>query len=61
MNKLFQFLKEARAELRKVSWPTWDEVTASTVVVFVTVILFTAFIYGLDTGIGTLVNKLLLK
>ena len=61
MGKLFQFLKEARAELKKVSWPTWDEVTRSTVVVFVTVILFTAFIYGLDTGIGALVNKLLLK
>ena len=56
---MFRFLKEARSELRKVTWPTWDEITRSTVVVLVMVILFTFFIYLLDDFIDYLISNLL--
>ena len=59
MKKIFQFLKESRAELRKATWPSWEEVSRSTIVVFVTVILFTVFIYLLDKGVGSLFLELL--
>jgi preprotein translocase subunit SecE len=39
MNKIIRFLKESYAELRKVTWPSRDEVIASTRVVLVSVIL----------------------
>lgn len=51
MKRIWQFLTEARAELRKATWPSWDEVSRSTMVVFVTVIIFAFVIYIVDGGI----------
>lgn len=59
MKKMFQFLKEAKAELKKVSWPSWDDVTRSTTVVFISVIIFTIFIYLTDKAISMLIEGLL--
>jgi len=46
--KTREFLKQVRAELRKVNWPTRHEVVGYTVVVLVTVTVLTAFVFGLD-------------
>ena len=43
-----QFFKEVRAELRKVNWPTRRELMSYTVVVLVSVIVLTSFVFGLD-------------
>ena len=43
-----QFLKEVRAELRKVAWPTQQEMVAYTVVVLVAVVILTALVFGMD-------------
>ncbi|HRP69243.1 MAG TPA: preprotein translocase subunit SecE, partial [Turneriella sp.] len=53
------FFVEARAELRKAVWPSWDEVSRSTIVVFVTVILFAVLLYLVDDGIDRVVTLLL--
>ena len=47
---LAQYLKETRAELKHVSWPTRKQVTQFTVVVIVISILTAAFL-GLFDGI----------
>ena len=47
-----QFVQEVRGELRKVAWPTKQEVKIYSIVVLVTVILFTALVFGLDFGFG---------
>lgn len=39
MRKLFQFLKEARLELKKVSWPTRKELVGSTTLVVIVSVL----------------------
>ena len=39
MRKLIQFLKDARAELKKVSWPSRKELTGSTTLVITVSIL----------------------
>ena len=39
MKKLIQFLKEARLELKKVSWPNRKEIVGSTTLVIVVSIL----------------------
>ncbi|MCZ7628239.1 MAG: preprotein translocase subunit SecE [Microthrixaceae bacterium] len=44
-----QFVREVRAELRKVTWPTRDEVIRLSIVVLVTLVVFTALVFGLDT------------
>jgi preprotein translocase subunit SecE len=43
-----QFIKEVRAELKKVAWPTRGEVTTYTVVVLVSVTFVTLLVFGLD-------------
>ena len=43
-----QFLKEVRQELKKVNWPTRQELMAYTVVVLVSVVVLTSFVFGLD-------------
>jgi preprotein translocase subunit SecE len=59
-NKIVSFLKEARAELKKVSWPTKDELIGSTIVVVITALLLAIFIgicdYFLSRFIGSLIR-----
>jgi preprotein translocase subunit SecE len=49
---LAQYLREVRAEMRKVAWPTWPEVRRYALVVFVVVVLFTVMVFGLDFVFG---------
>jgi preprotein translocase subunit SecE len=49
-----QFLREVRAELRKVAWPTREEVKNYSIVVLIAVVTFTALVAGLDYGFGKL-------
>lgn len=48
IQKFIDFLKEARAELGKVTWPTRKELSESTVLVIVSVIMITIFIGAID-------------
>jgi preprotein translocase subunit SecE len=48
MQQIRDYTKDVGAELRKVSWPTRDELRDSTVVVIVTVLLVAAFIGIVD-------------
>jgi preprotein translocase subunit SecE len=42
------FLREVRQELGKVIWPTRQELVTYTVVVLVTVVVLTTYVFGLD-------------
>ncbi len=42
------YLGEVRAEMRKVAWPTKQEVINSTIVVLIAVIFMTSLIFGFD-------------
>ena len=50
-----QFAGEVRSELRKVAWPSRPEVINYSIVVFITLVIVTAMIYGLDWAFGQLV------
>lgn len=43
-----EFFKEVVAELKKVAWPTRQEVVAYTIVVLVSTIVIAALIFGMD-------------
>ena len=59
MAKVIQFFKESRAELKKVVWPTKDDVISSIKVVIVSTI-FVALILGLlDLGFSELFRILM--
>ena len=53
-----QFLKEVRQELRKVDWPTREETMAYTLVVLVTVVVLTSFVFVIDLGFSKAIVKL---
>ena len=43
-----QFVREVRAELRKVAWPSRSETGNYTAVVIITILVITAIVAGLD-------------
>jgi preprotein translocase subunit SecE len=53
-----QFLKEVRQELKKVNWPTRQELVAYTIVVLVSVTVLTTYVFGLDFVFSKVVLKL---
>jgi preprotein translocase subunit SecE len=48
INKIKDFLAETRLEMRKVSFPSKDEVVATTVVVLITSFVFAVFLWISD-------------
>ena len=43
-----RFLKEVRAEMTKVTWPSWMELKGSTVLVIIVSIIFAVYIGVID-------------
>ena len=43
-----EFLRQVRAELKKVAWPSRQELVSYTVVVLVSVVVLTSLVFGLD-------------
>lgn len=48
MKKIFQFFKECGVELRKVVWPSRNDVVASVKVVFISTVIIAAILGLLD-------------
>ena len=48
---MFKFLRKVAAEMRKVSWPTFNELVRKTVIVIVVVGILMLFCYAVDLGI----------
>ncbi|MDD5822910.1 MAG: preprotein translocase subunit SecE [Firmicutes bacterium] len=47
---MFEYLKGVRQEMKKVVWPTKEQLGTDTVVVLVTCALFAAAFWLIDTG-----------
>ena len=47
-NRFWTFLKDAKAELKKVTWPSRKEVTSTTLVVIVATVFFGFFLFFMD-------------
>ncbi|MEE8330110.1 MAG: preprotein translocase subunit SecE [Thermodesulfovibrionia bacterium] len=54
--KIKIFLKEVKIELKKVSFPSRDEVIGSTKVVLITVLIISLFLGMVDRGLSKLVS-----
>ena len=59
MAKVIQFFKESRAELKKVVWPTRDDVVSSIKVVIISTILVALILGLLDLGFTELFRILM--
>jgi preprotein translocase subunit SecE len=59
VQKIFQFLKEVRFELKRVTWPTRKETLAGTVVVLIIVFIAAFFLGIVDIGLSELIKMIL--
>ena len=57
--KPMEFIREVRAELRKVSWPTRPEVIRLSIIVFVALVVFTAGVFAVDYVFGEVFRVIL--
>lgn len=54
--KIKNYVGEVAKEMKKVSWPTKEQLKESTAVVIVTTLVFTVFIYAIDWVMGSIVK-----
>jgi preprotein translocase subunit SecE len=54
-----QFLQEVRDESRKVTWPSRKELTVSTMMVFIMVVVASLFFLGVDAILKFVVDGVL--
>lgn len=52
-------LKEARSEIRRVVWPSWDETFQTTMIVLVLILVFALLLWLLDSGLSWLVSTVI--
>ena len=58
IRRLAVYLQETREELRKCSWPSWEELKGSTALVIVSIGLLGAFVVVVDFAMNIVFIKL---
>ena len=56
--RLSQFLRDVRAELKRVSWPSLTEVKNTTIITLVAVVFFATYLFAVDQAWARLINGL---
>ena len=54
--RLSNYVQETREELKKCTWPSWDELKGSTVVVMISILILGLFTVAIDFAILKFVN-----
>lgn len=58
-NRLTRYLRESRAEMRKVTWPTREEAINLTSIVLIVTFLMSLFLWGLDVVFDSIMLRLI--
>ena len=53
--RMVQFLRDVRAEMRRVSWPTFTNVKNTTIITLIAVVFFAVYLWAVDQGMSRLV------
>jgi preprotein translocase subunit SecE len=56
-NDLVKYLKAVKSEVKRITWPSSQELKASTIVVIITLGIVTGYLYVVDTVLGQLFKK----
>ena len=59
VQKIVQFLKEVRFELKRVTWPSRKETLAGTMVVVIIVLIAASFLGIVDFGLSEVIKTVL--
>ena len=58
MNKWMQYLKDVRGEMAKVSWPTWNELSAATILVIILSVVMSIYVFGCDWIVSNILKAI---
>ncbi len=58
VTRSLDYLRDVRAEMRKVVTPSWKEVQSTTIVVIVSVFIFAGFFWVVDAVLGNAIHWL---
>jgi len=53
------YIEELRTEMKRVSWPTWKQVRATTGVVIAAVFLFAAYFFVVDAAVNAGITRII--
>ena len=53
------YVEEVQAEMRRVTWPHWKQVRATTAVVIAAVFLFAAYFFVVDAIVNAGINRVI--
>jgi preprotein translocase subunit SecE len=56
--RLVQFLHDVRAEMKRVSWPTFKHVQNTTIITLIAVIFFAVYLFVVDQALSRLIMGL---
>jgi preprotein translocase subunit SecE len=56
--RFFPFLKEVRAEVKKVTWPSKNEVYSTTLVVIIATFFFGFYLYFMDIIFSWVITRI---
>lgn len=59
IKKIRKFFEEVQFEMKKVSWPTWEELRGSTYVVLTLSVLVALFLFVVDLILNQLITIVL--
>ena len=58
LTRTAQFLRDVRAEMKRVSWPTLNEVKNTTIITIIAVIFFAIYLFAVDQALAFLITQL---
>ena len=53
-----QFIRDTRAEMRRVSWPSAKDVKNTTIITLIAVVFFAVYLFGVDKVWAFLIDRL---
>jgi preprotein translocase subunit SecE len=53
------YIEEVQAEMRRVTWPSWPQVRATTGVVIAAVFLFAAYFWVVNAVVNGIINAII--
>lgn len=60
MNKILVFVNEVKNELRKISWPSRDELMGATIIVCILVLVLSTILGGMDFFFSLVIKKIIM-
>ena len=57
--RMTSFLKDARGEMKKVTWPSKNDLYKTTVAVIVSSVIFGVYLFGVDLVFSRLIKQIM--